>query len=147
MKKKTLFLPAFFVLPALLAVGGCSSNQTSSPYQNQTPPAAQQSPQTPPSQMPQSQTPSQQTPSQANTSMVTIENFAFSPSNVTIKKGNTVTWTNKDSATHQIASDTGAFQGSAISQGQTYSFTFNDTGTFPYHCAIHPTMKGTITVQ
>lgn len=78
---------------------------------------------------------------------VTIQNFAFSPASLTIKKGESVTWTNEDSAPHQIASDSNAFSGNAISKGQTYSFTFNDAGEFDYHCAIHPSMKGKIIVQ
>ncbi|TSA44946.1 hypothetical protein D4R51_02730 [bacterium] len=78
---------------------------------------------------------------------VTIQNFAFSPASLTIKKGESVTWTNEDSAPHQIASDTNAFSGNAINKGQTYSFTFNTAGEFDYHCAIHPSMKGKIIVQ
>ncbi len=77
---------------------------------------------------------------------VTIQNFAFSPASVTVPAGTTVTWTNHDAASHQIASDTGAFEGSPIGQGSSYSFTFNTPGSYPYHCAIHPYMKGTITV-
>lgn len=83
----------------------------------------------------------------AGATTVTVKNFAFSPATLQIKKGDTVTWTNEDSAPHQIASDTNAFQGTSMSQGQTYSFTFNTAGNFPYHCAIHPSMKGMITVQ
>jgi plastocyanin len=52
-----------------------------------------------------------------------------------------------DSAPHQIASDTMAFTGSqTLGQGGTYSFTFTTPGTYSYHCAIHPFMKGTIIV-
>ncbi|HLM83744.1 MAG TPA: cupredoxin family copper-binding protein, partial [Candidatus Bathyarchaeia archaeon] len=91
--------------------------------------------------------PEPSSPSQAAVSPVTIENFAFSPANLTIKKGDTVIWTNKDSAPHQVASDDGKFQGPSLSKGQVYSFTFNETGVFPYHCAVHPTMKAAITVQ
>ena len=77
---------------------------------------------------------------------ITVQNFAFSPASVSVPAGTTVTWTNQDAATHQIASDTGAFMGNPIGQGSSYSFTFTTPGTFPYHCAIHPSMKGTITV-
>jgi plastocyanin len=83
----------------------------------------------------------------ANTGAVTIQNFAFSPASLTVKKGESVTWTNEDSAPHQIVSDNGKFQGPSFSKGQTYSFAFNDAGTFPYHCSIHPMMKATIIVQ
>jgi plastocyanin len=77
---------------------------------------------------------------------VTIQNFAFSPASVTVPTGTTVTWTNRDSAPHQVGSDTGAFQGGALGTGASYSFTFTTPGTFPYHCVIHPSMHGTVTV-
>jgi plastocyanin len=77
---------------------------------------------------------------------ITIQNFTFSPASVTVPLGSTVTWTNLDAAAHQISSDTHAFLGNPLSQGSSYSFTFMSRGTFPYHCAIHPSMKGTVTV-
>lgn len=79
---------------------------------------------------------------------VVIQNFAFSPSNLTVKAGTTVTWINQDSTTHTITSDNGAFQSSEdLNQGSNYTFTFSKAGTYPYHCSIHPNMKGTIVVQ
>ena len=77
---------------------------------------------------------------------ITVQNFAFSPASVSVPAGTTVIWTNRDAAPHQIASDTGAFMGNPIGRGSSYSFTFTTPGTFPYHCSIHPSMKGTITV-
>ena len=77
---------------------------------------------------------------------VTIQNFAFIPASVTVPAGTTVTWTNQDSAPHQVASDTGAFSSITLGQGGKYSFTFTSPGTYPYHCSIHTFMKGTITV-
>jgi plastocyanin len=76
---------------------------------------------------------------------VDIQNFAFSPATLTVKKGTTVTWTNNDSAAHQIKSTT--FNSSQFGKGQTFSFTFNDAGTFDYSCAIHPSMLGKIIVE
>jgi amicyanin len=79
---------------------------------------------------------------------IEIKNFAFSPSTLTIKTGETVTWTNDDSTTHTITSDTGSELGSgSISTGQTYSHTFNTAGTFDYHCSIHTSMKGKVIVE
>jgi plastocyanin len=78
---------------------------------------------------------------------VTIENIAFSPSSITVPVGTTVTWTNKDSFSHTVTSDTGLFDSGEMSQGSTFSHTFNDKGTFSYHCTIHTTMHGTVTVQ
>ncbi len=79
------------------------------------------------------------------TKTINIQNFAFSPTSLTVKKGTTVVWTNNDSAPHQIKSAT--FNSSALSNGQTYSFTFDTVGAFPYSCAIHPSMQGTIIVE
>ena len=76
---------------------------------------------------------------------INIQNFAFSPATLTIKKGEAVTWTNNDSAPHQIKSAT--VNSELMSKGQTFSFTFNDTGTFDYICAPHPSMKGKIIVE
>jgi len=77
---------------------------------------------------------------------VTIQNFAFNPSSLTVKAGTTVTWTNKDSTNHPVASDTGVFNSGTLNNGESYSFTFNQTGTYPYHCTTHTSMKGTIIV-
>lgn len=84
-------------------------------------------------------------PSAVDTNAINIQNFAFSPATITVKKGTTVTWTNNDSAPHQIKSAT--FNSSQLNKGQTYSFTFNDTGTFDYSCAIHPSMLGKIIIE
>ena len=79
---------------------------------------------------------------------VYIQNFAFNPTNLTVKVGTTVTWINQDSTTHTVTSDNGAFQSSGnLNQGTNYTFTFTKAGTYPYHCSIHPNMKGTILVQ
>lgn len=84
----------------------------------------------------------------AKTYNVSITNFSFSPSTLTINKGDTVVWTNNDSVPHQVKGDTlSALSAPVMSNGQTYSFTFNNTGTFGYHCAIHPSMTGTIIVK
>jgi plastocyanin len=91
-------------------------------------------------------TPAQETAVTAVTAnTVNIQNFAFSPATLTVKKGTAVTWTNNDSAPHQIKSAT--FNSSQFSKGQTFSFTFNDAGTFDYSCAIHPSMLGKIIVE
>jgi plastocyanin len=82
-------------------------------------------------------------------SNVNIENFAFNPSKITIKKGTTVTWTNKDSTRHDITPDnpSDAFRGSKLlDQNESYSFKFDQLGTYTYICSPHPSMKGTIIV-
>ncbi len=83
----------------------------------------------------------------ASADKVSISDFSFSPVAITVKKGTTVTWTNNDSISHTVTSDTEhGPNSSTVSSGQTYSFTFNDEGTFNYHCSIHPQMQGTVTV-
>lgn len=78
---------------------------------------------------------------------VSISNFAFTPASITVKKGTTVTWTNNDSVAHTVTADSGNGPNSELLQnGETYSFTFNEAGTFKYHCVPHPSMKATVTV-
>ncbi len=79
---------------------------------------------------------------------IEIKNFAFFPSILTIKAGTTITWTNSDSVSHTVTSDSGSELNSDLfSKGQTYSHTFNIVGTYNYHCKPHPSMKGVIIVQ
>lgn len=92
-------------------------------------------------------TSSQITPIPQEANAVSIENFSFNPSEIIIKKGTELTWTNNDSAPHTITSDAGVFQSENLSQGQTYKFTFNEAGTFSYHCSIHPSMTGKVVVE
>jgi len=60
--------------------------------------------------------------------------------------GTKVTWTNKDAATHTVSGDTGTFDSKDLATGASFSFTFNQAGSFAYHCAIHPRMVATIVV-
>lgn len=78
---------------------------------------------------------------------VTIQNFAFSPATLTIKVGDKVTWTNKDSAGHSATADKGNFDTGILQNGQSGSVTFSKPGTYTYHCSVHPMMKATIVVQ
>ena len=80
---------------------------------------------------------------------ILIKNFAFSPANLTIKTGTTVTWLNQDEAVHQIESDSkvqGVFLSNSLAYGESFTFTFIQAGTYTYHCTYHPTMKGAIMV-
>ena len=77
---------------------------------------------------------------------VMISNYAFNPSSLSVGLGDTVVWTNQDSVSHTITSDTGDFDSGSIAPGKTFSYTFNNGGSFGYHCSIHPMMSGTINV-
>jgi plastocyanin len=76
---------------------------------------------------------------------IAIQNFAFSPQTITVAAGTKVTWTNEDSAPHQIKSDT--FNSNNLNTGESFSFTFDQVGTYDYICSIHPSMTGKIIVQ
>lgn len=83
------------------------------------------------------------------TDKVSIEQYAFSPSAITVKAGTTVTWTNHDSVNHTVTADDGSaiqFDSGDIDKGQTYQFTFDQPGTYHYHCTPHPFMHGTVVV-
>lgn len=79
---------------------------------------------------------------------ISIENFAFSQGTVTINKGDTIVWKNIDKVPHQIEGVAlKDLKGPVMGYGLTYSFTFNEVGTYDYFCAIHPMMKGKIIVK
>jgi plastocyanin len=84
--------------------------------------------------------------STASQNPVAIQNYAFSPSTLTIQKGANVTWTNYDSIQHNVVSDSSVFSSPLLNKGDTYTHQFNNTGSFSYICSIHPYMKGTIVV-
>jgi plastocyanin len=74
---------------------------------------------------------------------------AFTPATVTISVGQTVEWVFKDANPHTATADDMSFSSvaSGLANGQTYSHTFTKAGTYPYHCAIHPQMHGTVIVK
>jgi plastocyanin len=84
------------------------------------------------------------TPASGNVE-VSIQNFAYTPQNVTIAAGATVRWTNNDTYAHTVTSP-GNFDSGNLNQGQTFQYTFNTPGTYTYFCAFHSNMTGTITV-
>jgi plastocyanin len=73
-------------------------------------------------------------------------NFAFMPDTLTIRVGQTVTWINNDETEHTATSDTSVFDSGFLAPGQSFTFRFTSTGTFPYFCQIHPDMVGRIIV-
>lgn len=86
---------------------------------------------------------------QSGTVEMDIKDFAFAQKTLKIKKGTTVVWTNRDDAGHDITPEpeSEAFKKSKLlSQGETYSFTFDTAGSYKYKCSPHPYMKGTVEV-
>jgi plastocyanin len=86
-------------------------------------------------------------PAHAATINVKITKSGFSPSSVRINFGDTVRWTNSDSANHQVVADNGSFASPILKPSQSYSFTFKTAGRFPYHDAIKPSLKGVVRVN
>jgi plastocyanin len=78
---------------------------------------------------------------------VAMQGFAFSPGSITVKVGDSVTWTNSDSASHTATADDASFDTGTIGNGSSKSVTFSTAGTFAYHCSIHAQMHGTVVVQ
>jgi len=76
-----------------------------------------------------------------------IKDFEFTPTAVTAKVGDVITWTNNGATQHNPTLDDGSCQTDPINGGATGSLAFSKAGTFPFHCAIHPSMKGTITIS
>ena len=86
--------------------------------------------------------------SQAAIHDVDIVGFAFSPQNVTITTGETVRWTERDDlAFHTTTSDGGLWDSGGLALNATFSFVFNASGNYPYHCEPHPFMTGSVLVQ
>lgn len=94
----------------------------------------------------------------ANTVTVSIIAGASNPSNaaghflpssivVVVGVNNTVTWINQDYTIHTVTSDSGLFSSGLLNHGDSWSYTFTTTGTFQYHCAIHPYMVGAVVVE
>lgn len=77
---------------------------------------------------------------------VSIENFAFSPATVNIKVGQSVMWTNKDSAPHTATELGNLFDSGSLATNQSFSFTFHTAGTYTYHCLIHSMMANATVV-
>ena len=78
---------------------------------------------------------------------VTIAHHMYMPASITVPVGGTVTWTNEDGSIHTVTSDEkGMFSSGWKTKGGRYAFTFSKTGTYPYHCALHKDMHGTVVV-
>ena len=88
---------------------------------------------------------------EALTVTISMDKFRFKGQNI-IRKGWTVEWINAEAPRHTVTADGNSFNSGSMSQGDTFTFTFNETGTFAYYCRFHGDngevgMAGTITVQ
>jgi plastocyanin len=76
-----------------------------------------------------------------------LGNRAFNPDELDVAVGTTVTWTNTDVISHTSTSNAAGWDSGTVAPGGRFSFAFKSAGTFPYHCAIHPGMVGTVVVR
>ncbi len=85
----------------------------------------------------------------AETPVVQINNYQFSPNSLTVPVGATVTWINSDLDVHTVTADGAppAFKSAGLDTDDKFSFTFTKAGTYSYHCSLHPHMTGKIMVQ
>ncbi|MEV2213666.1 cupredoxin family copper-binding protein [Streptomyces sp. NPDC050997] len=80
---------------------------------------------------------------------VAMKGYAFSPANLTVPVGSTVTWTNQDTAPHDVKTTSGpvSIHSPMLNKGQSWSFTFTAAGSYGYYCTVHPNMTAGITVR
>jgi plastocyanin len=81
--------------------------------------------------------------------VVNIDNFAFTPAEITIAPGTTVTWTNRDDIPHTV---TGAdaprlFKSDPLDTDDHFAYRFDHVGRFPYFCSLHAHMQGVVIVK
>jgi len=83
----------------------------------------------------------------ANTYFVSIQNQQFTPSQLNILVGQSITFINNDSTTHQIVSDTSEFNSGQIEPGMSAEIYFSDPGTYQFHCNLQSGIKGIVSVE
>jgi plastocyanin len=76
-----------------------------------------------------------------------IDNFSFSPGTTNVPAGTRVTWTNHDDIPHNVVSTEKHFASPVLDTDQSFSFTFEKPGSYPYYCSIHPKMTGQVAVS
>jgi plastocyanin len=78
---------------------------------------------------------------------ITIDNFSFTPKEITVAPGTTITWVNHDDVPHTVVSTNQKFRSKAMDTDDQFSITFTDVGTYSYFCSVHPVMIGKIIVK
>jgi plastocyanin len=81
------------------------------------------------------------------TNVITIDNFTFTPKELTVAVGTTVKWVNHDDIPHTVVEKKVSFRSKALDTDDSYSFTFTGAGTFDYFCGLHPHMVGKVIVK
>ena len=83
----------------------------------------------------------------ANMPTISIDNFAFNQTTITVPAGTKVTWVNHDDMLHTVADEGKSFKSDPLDSGESYSHVFDKPGTYKYFCSLHPHMTGTVVVQ
>lgn len=78
---------------------------------------------------------------------VKMQNFGFTPAELTVTRGDTVVWTNTDFVPHTTTARNSAWDSKAIEANGSWRFATRDAGRYDYYCVFHPNMKGTIVVR
>ena len=77
---------------------------------------------------------------------VVMDGTSYAPATLTVKRGTTVAFVNKDPFPHTVTS-AGHFDSKAIDAGKAWKFKAKAAGRFDYICTLHPNMKGTLVVE
>jgi plastocyanin len=128
------------LLPLMAACGPSNSSAATTGLPTPVPPAAVAT-------VPPAKPLAVADPNAAGGPQLTVENFNFTPADITVAPGTTITWTNNDDVEHTVTAPDNGFSSKALETGDSYSFTFTQPGTYTYFCAIHPFMTGRVTVR
>ena len=74
---------------------------------------------------------------------IDITGFSFAPGEITIAAGTTVIWRHDSTAPHTVTADEGHFRSDTLNNGDEFSFTFEEPGSYPYYCEFHGAPEGT----
>lgn len=88
-------------------------------------------------------------PAEAAGRSVAMSGYAFGPATLTVDAGDTVTWTNHDTAPHDVKTTSGpvALHSPMLAKGSTWTYRFSVPGTYRYYCTVHPDMLATLVVK
>ncbi|MFL6606547.1 MAG: cupredoxin family copper-binding protein [Steroidobacteraceae bacterium] len=78
---------------------------------------------------------------------IAIDNMAFKPQLLSVRRGDRVTWVNRDLFAHTVTQGGGLFDSKELKPGASWTWTAGAPGTFPYVCAFHPTMHAKLVVR
>ncbi len=90
-------------------------------------------------------------PSEPGPDEIWMHEYAFNPKQLTVSRGDTVKWINREDPMHHVISGVAGFPDSLFESGDlgyndTFAFVFDTLGLFNYYCLLHPTMIGSVTV-